>query len=266
MQTDNSKVDLNVYLLKRGSDVAKAIKTKGLDTHELVFDGSHIGTLYAKAPHANPPRWARFFKDAIPITILGKNSATGALVIVETDGRIFAVAFGRGRHLLESEFIESNFGLRVTLNSVDENSLRSIDRASFEEHPRQSREQSGKAGQLQTFALEALLTADQDDKTAPIRFLVGLRGSLLLGGSRVEKRQHCMFLRHLYGLCSTAVHTGQLTTKYKKLGFTTYALQDGIELCARLIKKMMVAGSIPDWDDLQLGFGGPNLEIDAMEG
>jgi uncharacterized protein (TIGR04141 family) len=42
----------------------------------------------------------------------------------------------------------------VTLNCVDENSLRSLDKASFEERPKQSREQTGKAAGLPSFVVD----------------------------------------------------------------------------------------------------------------
>lgn len=102
-------------------------------------------------------------------------------------------------------------------------------------------------------ALESILTADRD-KDAPISFLIRLRGSLLLGGSPDERRRHFEFFRELYNLCSSAVHNGKLDDKVKKLKLpTTYVIQDGIELCANLIKRIIEQGHFPNWDDMALG-------------
>jgi uncharacterized protein (TIGR04141 family) len=149
-----AKVDLNIYLLKADAESATAIKQKGVKSVDIEIDAKLIGTLYVKQAHANSPKWARFFHDVVAINLFGKNSSTGALLAIDVEDRLFALSFGQGRHLLESEFIEMDFGLKVTLNLVNEHSLRSIDKASFEAHPRLSREQAGKATDLQYFMLD----------------------------------------------------------------------------------------------------------------
>lgn len=153
MRYGGPKVDLNIYLLKQGW---RAIDTDTgrLSTHELRLGPKHAAMLYTKAAPATTPRWAKFFEEAVDPARLGRNSSTAALLLIQAGGRQFALAFGQGRHLLQLDAVESNFGLRVTLNLVDENSLRSIDKATFEEHPRQSREQTGRAGQLQMFTVD----------------------------------------------------------------------------------------------------------------
>jgi uncharacterized protein (TIGR04141 family) len=153
MRHDRPKVDLNIYLLKEGRRAIDTT-TRGLRTYELTFGANHAAMLYAKAAPATTPRWAKFFEEVIDPARLGRNSSTAALLLIEAAGREFALAFGQGRHLLQLDSVESNFGLRVTLNLVDENSLRSIDKATFEEHPRQSREQTGRAGQLEMFTVD----------------------------------------------------------------------------------------------------------------
>jgi len=154
MGEEKQATDLNVYLLKTGTKTSDAIKTKGLKNAEVSVGGKPIGTLYAKHVYSNAPRWARFFEDVVPATLFGKNASTGALLAIPLNERMFVLTFGQGRHCLESEYIEMDFGLKVTLNLVDENSLRTIDKASFETHPRQSREQAGRATQFQYFEVD----------------------------------------------------------------------------------------------------------------
>lgn len=156
MAEKKSKTDLNIYLLKsEPADYAEAIKDVGkLKSENVSIDGRAIGTLYIKQAHANPPRWIKFFDGVVPAKEFGRNSSTGALLAVEVKNRVFTLAFGQGRHLINSEFIETNFGFKVALNCVNEKTLRSIDKASFETHPTQSREQAGKATELQYFMVD----------------------------------------------------------------------------------------------------------------
>ena len=150
------KADLNIYLLKTGmGDYSESVRmAERLTAHPVSVGGVDIGTLYVQQTHPQIPPWTGFFDGVVAAKEFGKNSSAGALLAVGVDGRIFLLAFGRGRHLISSEFIESNFGFRVTLNCVKEDSLRSIDKASFEAHPRHSREQSGQAAALQNFTVD----------------------------------------------------------------------------------------------------------------
>jgi uncharacterized protein (TIGR04141 family) len=151
----NKKTDLNIYLFKEGVKEADAISSPHVTHQNLQFGGKPVGTLYVKSNKSSKPKWTRFFDDVLPTTnVFGRNSSTGAVLVIGASSRTFALAFGQGRHLLQTENSESNFGLRVTLNCVDENSLRSLDKASFEERPTQSREQTGKAAGLPSFVVD----------------------------------------------------------------------------------------------------------------
>lgn len=66
----------------------------------------------------------------------------GAVFIVKLLGNIFILSFGTGFHLLKDDAIERDFGLKVTLNSVDPDKLRSLDKASYDHNPLNSRTQS----------------------------------------------------------------------------------------------------------------------------
>jgi uncharacterized protein (TIGR04141 family) len=57
----------------------------------------------------------------------------------------YSLAFGSGYHLIISDSIERDFGLRVTLNSVSPEKLRSLDKSNYEDNPLNSRNQSPKS-------------------------------------------------------------------------------------------------------------------------
>lgn len=118
-----------------------------------------IGTFYKEPSHPRPPGWITdFFGTTLgPDLSLLSSSAKGVLLVrVPGNGeeRIFAVIFGLGRHLLNEGVLEERFGLKVVLNSVDPDSLRSIDKTALGSIPKQSREQISREGGAANFGID----------------------------------------------------------------------------------------------------------------
>jgi|SRR5579862_376901 len=120
----------------------------------LQFSIGTLGTLYIRPSHANPPAWVSFFSAAakLPNTVFNSNSA--AVFIIERGGHVFAVTFGYGRGLLDPSCWEEDFGLKVTLNSVDENKLRSVDRMSLDTIGQHSQIQASREANIREFGLD----------------------------------------------------------------------------------------------------------------
>lgn len=93
-----------------------------------------------------PPIWSGLFTthQQLDADLFGSSSSVGAAFILRDHGNIFILTFGTGHHLVKSDVFERDFGLRVTLNSVDPDKLRSLDKASYEDNPLNSRTQSAK--------------------------------------------------------------------------------------------------------------------------
>lgn len=105
-----------------------------------------VGSFLFEESHTNTPGWVRgFFGDALTGDLrIFTASARGMLIVPVRRGRSttnFAVSFGVGRFLLKDGVIEERFGLKVVLNSADENSFRSIDKTTLGSVPKHSREQ-----------------------------------------------------------------------------------------------------------------------------
>ena len=151
----SSKADLNIYLakteVKNPRDILK--DATALNSITLSVTGINPCTLFVKNTFSNIPRWAKFFSPDVPAQEFGRNSSTAAVLFAKTGSAIFILTFGQGRHLVDSGKIEMNFGLRAALNLLDVSSIRSIDKASFEQYPTQTREQTGIATELQYFGL-----------------------------------------------------------------------------------------------------------------
>jgi uncharacterized protein (TIGR04141 family) len=139
-----------IFLLKSGrADVAVR---SSLDLTEIPV--GKLGTLYIRPSHTNPPSWLSFFASVATLPDTVFNSNTAAVFIVPRAEHVFAVTFGYGRGLLEPGCWEEDFGLRVTLNSVDENKLRSVDRMSLDAIGQHSQIQASREANIREFGLD----------------------------------------------------------------------------------------------------------------
>ena len=141
------KEKLSIYLMRDGysidSDVIKLENAKPpieMDLPETKFSRLYI----KKQPPKSAPPWSKLFtsENKVDISEFGMPSSVGAVFVVSLSGATFILSFGTGFHLLKSEAIERDFGLKVTLNSVDPDKLRSLDKASYDQNPLNSRTQS----------------------------------------------------------------------------------------------------------------------------
>lgn len=134
------------------------------DFDSIVTNASHrveipeLGTFFSKPSAPRPPDWATDFfgADFVP-EALWVSSACGLLLVPMDCGgtqRIFALTFGTGRFLIEDRAIEERFGLRVVLNTVLNNTLKSIDKTSLGYTAKQSREQISGEGELTAFGID----------------------------------------------------------------------------------------------------------------
>ena len=146
---------LTIYLLKNKVTRAR----EAIDTSEEVQTvpvpvGPLEASLFVRSSKMHPPAWRNFFDGYVDLSDLALWTAGSAAVLVlPVSNRWFAVTFGYGRHLLEQDIWEANFGLRVTLNTIEDASIRSIDRRSFDSISRHTKEQSSRPGRIEEFGL-----------------------------------------------------------------------------------------------------------------
>ncbi|MFM1703302.1 TIGR04141 family sporadically distributed protein [Aeromonas salmonicida] len=141
------KEKLSIYLARDGnktdSDIIKIENAKEPITLDL--PEAEAALLYIKKqPPKNTPPWAKLFTSDrnVEPSVFGMSSSVGAIFIVRISNSTFILSFGTGFHLIKPEAIERDFGLKVTLNSVDPDKLRSLDKASYDHNPLNSRTQS----------------------------------------------------------------------------------------------------------------------------
>lgn len=114
----------SIYLLKEGFDATNALK----DEHELDEDIDaealpEDASLFVLDNDPHPPWWKNYFGIKKALNQVTK----GALIFLPVKQRCFALSFGHVAHNLKDVSYEYDFGLRVTLNCVDPNELKSTD-------------------------------------------------------------------------------------------------------------------------------------------
>lgn len=152
---------LSIYLAK--SDYTsddRLLKLASAQPALSVNLGDGEARLYIKREvHREPPTWSRLFTalPEVPDDAFGGPKSVGAVLVLKLD-RTFLLSFGHGFHLINDESVERDFGLRVTLNSVEPEKLRSLDKASYDHNPLNYRTQSSR--ELDIFDLD--LNAETD--------------------------------------------------------------------------------------------------------
>ena len=124
--------NLTIYLL-RDEFKSAASAIEGAPSEHVIKAGDvALGTLYVRNMQEHPPSWVELFADLTDDSLLGFVRSTSALYITEAGGRLFALAFGHGRHILKPGAFEERFGLLVVINTLESDQLRSIDKRTFD--------------------------------------------------------------------------------------------------------------------------------------
>lgn len=114
----------SIFLLKDSEDATSALKENhGLEAQVDVGALPEGASLFLLKKSTPPPWWKGYFG----VATVGPQVMQGALVFVPAGGRWFALSFGHVSHNLNDAAYEYDFGLRVTLNCVDPDKLKSTD-------------------------------------------------------------------------------------------------------------------------------------------
>lgn len=149
-------VKLNVYLLKKAYALGNPIIADGKMTEsEVEIPNGGEALLYTTQSGSKPPGWANFLapleSDAIKKLRVGSASV---VLIIPAAGRHFAACFGHGYAYIDKQFIEARFGLRTCLNVIDHESIRTLDKRTFDSIGKLSQEQSTRPVPITEFGLE----------------------------------------------------------------------------------------------------------------
>lgn len=132
-------------------------------------------SLFVKSSAPHPPWWVNYLRPNVKGGLVGLLTASsGAVLVVEAADRIFALTFGVGRYLLNADAFESDFGLKVVLNTVAPNQLKSVDAKTIDDTVLHTRRDVSRDSSLSAFGLDvsrdllrAVTGTPRDDALGP---------------------------------------------------------------------------------------------------
>ncbi|WP_107855287.1 TIGR04141 family sporadically distributed protein [Neisseria weaveri] len=157
MEKKKKTYPLSIFLLKESiKQEDQVIQGIGnLKKIILKMDGGQELVLYSKQNPPRPPSWVNLFKPHIDDDLSHLfSSGCAAVLLMKHNDRYFALTFGYGRHLLNPDCFEENFGLRVVVNAVDPGKLRSVDVHTLESIPVHKKNQASVSTSFADFGLD----------------------------------------------------------------------------------------------------------------
>lgn len=148
---------ITVFLLKEGVfEPSEILKRSGeLSEFPVSINGHAHGRLFVQPSEERVPSWLSLFQGSVSFESLSAyNASTAAVWLTEIEGKLLALTFGYGRNLLKPGTCEEDFGLRVTLNAVDSNKIRSVDRMTLDAISQHSRIQASRDANISEFGLD----------------------------------------------------------------------------------------------------------------
>lgn len=180
------QLKLNVWLLKSSVDSTEANILSDPDkvrSYELNPELDLKGKLFVKKPEIRQPDWFQTVQQLSRAQIEEiENSSGSAVLQIEASGRTFIFTFGYGRFLLEMGNFVQDFGVKTALNTLDHNSLRSVDLLSLEDQALLKSAQSARDSQINAFGVDAHRDVLKGITGSPIK---GLDFSYIHGGGPV---------------------------------------------------------------------------------
>lgn len=192
---------ISVHLLRADVDDSEgALRApRGLDRYGIDPASGLSGTLYIKPGRVTSPPWHDFLNAVADQPLREyRNQHVSAVMFVQHGGRTFALTFGFGRHLLEPDSLEPDFGLHVAAGLVDPKEVSVIDSRLVQTGRLQLRRQATRGATVRDIGLDAeremlrALTGRLLDKSLGTRIggadSLGLAGSMSVDGlvSRLE--------------------------------------------------------------------------------
>ena len=201
--------NVSFYLVKEPLTDFDSVLSRNDDTVQIELGATaglpFEGRLVMKNQQTNPPWWAPWLRRSLDEVPDLQNASNSAALALRSGGRLFVITFGYGRNLMSLDSFERDFGLRVALNVVDPNSLRSVDARTFEQLTVTTRSQTSRTTSLENFRVSRAedivkgVTGTPQDQTISSR----------ITGADAAKLTYVPDLAQLHNKCN------QLLTAYR---------------------------------------------------
>lgn len=197
---------LTTRLGKPGLKIKDLLKTShGLQGPIKDWDGIVGSELYYGQSYGGQPAWKAFLEKGTTEQIPElKNQGVAALLFIPIDNRYLIYMFGYGHSDLVEGKTEWDFGVKVVINTIKGNAIRSLDSRSLGRKAKSKRVQLGTQGSIAEFDLDIMndLVSQISGVSVDTDFAKGLVGSESLmmtvdmEGSSVRKKSKEIIQRY----------------------------------------------------------------------
>ncbi|PYD05227.1 hypothetical protein DND90_15850 [Pseudomonas syringae pv. maculicola] len=150
---------LNIFLKKPEVTYSGFAELLAADKDVVAYETASSldlnGVLYVKRATEKKPNWSDIADEIAgqTVTDIG-NKSSSAVLFIRVDNDVFAIAFGYGRHLINLSFFVQDFGLKTALNTLDHESLRSVDIHTLDDQPVQKKSQATRDSEISVFGID----------------------------------------------------------------------------------------------------------------
>lgn len=143
--------DVSVYLMKEGTRLDRVCRNEAADPMSFSMEGV-IGWHLPGEPKV--PAYKSVFANQLTTEVHIQTQSTSVLIAFRVAKRIFAVAFGNGRFLLDQTEIERDFGVRAVAKLVAIHKLQQVTSSTLSTEAQESKCTSLKAKNIHSFGLD----------------------------------------------------------------------------------------------------------------
>lgn len=114
-------------LTDKARGLLKSPEAKRISTKDI----GDAAVLYVFTGHSDPPKWVSLLQPHFPSMPSVRSRSPCAIVAFKKENRIFALTYSYGHSYLDDAKTEAEFGLRVAINSVNDEKLRSVEKTNI---------------------------------------------------------------------------------------------------------------------------------------
>ena len=150
---------LNAFLAKdehsslQAADYLKV--SSQVNAYELDRKHELEGKLFVKIPTEKKPKWSGFTENITGVSLDElANRSSSAVLIIKTSTATMAFTFGYGRFLIDTKYFVHDFGIKTALNTLNHDSLRSVDLFTLEDQAVQKKSQASRESSVGGFGID----------------------------------------------------------------------------------------------------------------
>lgn len=113
------------------------------------------GKLFVKVPREKKPKWSSFAESITGVSLDElANRSSAAVLIIKAEASTMAFTFGYGRFLVDAKYFVHDFGIKTALNTLNHDSLRSVDLLTLEDQAVQKKSQASRESAVEVFGID----------------------------------------------------------------------------------------------------------------